>query len=99
MRVSLEHLKCFVARDGRNLHHVEPLLEESARCLMSQVVKAEVNDARFFDGSAPSVFKTIPAAPTPEDPPIGQMPRNPCKGFHSPCGEWHLTCLGVFGIG
>ena len=42
MSVSLQHLQCFMACDGRHLHGIQPFFEESAGPLMPEVVECQV---------------------------------------------------------
>lgn len=50
MGVSPKHLECFVAGDGRDLHGVELLFEESGGGLVPKIVEAEIDPIGLFRG-------------------------------------------------
>ena len=59
MGVALEHLQRLVAGDGRDLHHVQPLFEETARGLMAQVVNSQTGDASAARGPVEGLLEGL----------------------------------------
>ena len=51
MCVTPQHAQVLVTGDARDLHNVQPLLEQPSGCLVAQVMETEILDAGPSDGA------------------------------------------------